>query len=134
MKEWDSNDAHDWNEKKKIADILRNLFHYFCIYDRTIFVNKKDFSYSDKQPAGFTSKEDILKNYYIFRPDILVKSHNIIIEIDGLFHFNTKKGVKQTNHRNEIYEYMGVKFVWFTTEMVQTSTLAELYQILKEKL
>lgn len=133
MKNWDSSDAHDWNEKIKVATVLKDGFSYSCFYDRTIFVSKLDFTFSDKQPK-LLNKEEILQNFYIFKPDIWIKTHNIIIEIDGLFHFNTIKGVKQTNHRNKIYDYMGVKFVWFTTKQVKESDAAELYQLLKEKL
>ena len=33
--------------------------------------------------------------------------------MDGDFHFNTKKGVRLTEKRNQYYEYMGVKFFWY---------------------
>ena len=133
MKNWDSSDPHDWSEKMKVSTVLKEVFHYYCVYDRTLFVDKYNFTFSDKHPQILT-KEEIQQKYWIFKPDIWIKSHNTIIEIDGLFHFNTAKGIKQTNHRNEIYEYMGVKFVWFTTEFVKTAEMNDIYQQLKARL
>jgi len=114
MKNWDSSDGHDWEEKKKCTEILNHFLGYRgALFDETIFVNKTTFEWQTKQPTGYESKEDLLRCWEVFKPDILIKKHNMIIEMDGDFHFNMKKGVKQTQKRNQYYEYMKIKFVWF---------------------
>ena len=52
---------------------------------------------------------------------------NLIIEIDGDFHFNTKKGVIQTNKRNQYYEYAGIRLIWYETKALNKMSDAELY-------
>ena len=113
MKNWDSNDPHDWQEKQRVVNIIRDRTGLIgAVYDETIFVHKQTFEWTTIQPKGFKSKEELMRTYEIFKPDILYKKHNLIIELDGDFHFETEKGVRQTQKRNQYYEYMGVKFAW----------------------
>jgi len=114
MKNWDSTDGHDWEEKNRMVNLLRtDLGLIGGLFDETIFVNKTTFKWQTTQPSVYENKEDLLRCWEIFKPDIIYKKHNLIIEMDGDFHFNTKKGVRQTEKRNQYYEYMGVKFVWY---------------------
>lgn len=115
MKNWDSNDAHDSVEKNRLQKILKDYFKCYCLFDRVIFISKYDYTWTDIQPNG--TKEEIYKKYYIHIPDILIKiPYPIIIELDGDFHFNTKKGITQTRNRNEIYNFMDIKFISFYTK------------------
>jgi len=118
MKDWDSSDGHDSEEKNRIALILRKL-RFYPVFDRTIFINKQNHTWTDEHPRGYNSKADLLRDYEVFIPDILIKKYNMIIELDGNFHFNTKKGVRQTNKRNEYYEYAGIRLIWFHSTMLK---------------
>lgn len=118
MSDWDSTDGHDMDDKNRIALILRKL-HFYSVFDRTIFINKQNHSWTDIHPKGYASKKDLLKDYEVFIPDILIKKYNMVIELDGSFHFNTKKGIKQTNKRNQYYEYAGIRLIWFYSDKLK---------------
>ncbi len=136
QKDWDSTDGHDMNEKNRIAKIFResNISHYHPIFDETIFINKQNFKWIREQPHGYTSKEDLWRDWDVFKPDLLFAQKNLIIELDGNYHFNTAKGVKQTNHRNEMYEYAGIRFIWYYTPDLQKMNDGQLYLDLLNKL
>ena len=135
MKSWDSTDAHDLNEKTRLAGILREHFNLRCVFDRVIFVDKETFTFTDQHPKGCLTKQEVWRDYEVFCPDILIKKPKpIIIEIDGDFHFNTSKGVKQTNKRNEFYEYMGVRFAWFHTKALNEMNDKEIIEYLRTKI
>ena len=135
LKEWDSTDGHDMNEKNRIAQSLRDshISHY-PLFDQTIFIHKQTFKWQQEQPTGYTSKEDLWRDWEIFKPDLLFAMKNLIIEVDGDWHFNTTKGVKQTNKRNEYYEYAGIRLIWFTAEQVKGWSDSKLYSELKDRL
>jgi hypothetical protein len=134
MKKWSSDDAHDWEAKKRVQDILRARWNYRCVFDRTIFIDKKTFEIHLYQPDGCTSKEDVRRKYEIFIPDIFIKTKQgyKIVELDGDFHFNTKKGVKRTNQRNEMYEYAGIKMIWFYTPKLMKMTIDEIVHTIED--
>ena len=129
MKNWDSNDAHDNVQKNRLQKILKKHFNLSCLFDSTIFISKHNFTWSVVQPND--TKEEILKNYYIHKPDILIKNPPIIIELDGFFHFNTKKGVNQTQLRNQNYSNMNVKFISFFTNQFNKITDVEIVNKIK---
>lgn len=135
QKEWDSSDGHDMTEKNRICELLRdNHIRHYPLIDQTIFINKQTFKWQTEQPKGYTSKEDLWRDWEVFKPDLLFSTKNLIIEVDGLWHFNTRKGVKQTNKRNEYYEYAGIRLIWFTAEVVKGMSDGALYLALLDQL
>lgn len=133
MKQWDCNDAHDSIEKNRLQKILKKHFNYYCLFDRTIFISKYNYTWTDIQPNY--NKKEIYKKYHIHKPDILIKiPFNIIIELDGDFHFNTKKGITQTKLRNKIYNSMNVKFISFSTKQFNKMSDIELISKIKSYL
>ncbi len=135
QKEWDSTDGHDMTEKNRIAVILRdNNIRHYPLFDQTIFINKQTHNWQMEQPSGYTSKEDLWRDWETFKPDLLFPKKNLIIEIDGDWHFNTQKGVKQTNKRNEYYEYAKIRLIWFTAAQVKEWSDAELFLQLVDRL
>ena len=113
-KNWSSDDGHDWEEKNRMINLLRSeLALQGALFDETIFVNKTTFKWQREQPKNYPTKEALLLCWEIFKPDIIYPKFNLIIEMDGDFHFNTKKGVKRTTQRNQYYEYAEFKFVWY---------------------
>ena len=132
---WDSTDGHDTGEKNRIATILRNTnIRHYPLFDETIFINKQTFKWVKEQPKGYSSKEDLLREWEVFKPDLFFPMKNLVIEIDGDFHFNTKKGVKQTNKRNEWYEYAGLKLIWYHAQTLKDMSDAQLFLDLVNKL
>ena len=132
---WDSTDGHDLGEKNRIATILRNNnIRHYPLFDETIFINKQTFKWVKEQPKGYSSKEDLLREWEVFKPDLFFPMKNLVIEIDGDFHFNTKKGVKQTNKRNEWYEYAGLKLIWYHAQTLKDMSDAQLFLDLVNKL
>jgi len=135
QKDWDSTDGHDGREKNRIAEILRiNSIRHYPLFDQTIFINKQTHKWVMEQPKGYTSKEDLWRDWEVFKPDLLFPIKNLIIEIDGDFHFNTKKGVRQTNKRNEYYEYAGIKLIWYETKALKEMSDAQLFLDLVDRL
>jgi hypothetical protein len=135
QKNWDSTDGHDGEEKNRIAVILRNNnIRHYPLFDQVIFINKQTHLWVMQQPEGYTSKEELWRDYEIFKPDLFFPLKNLIIEIDGDFHFNTKKGVKQTNKRNEWYEYAGIKLIWYEAKALKAMSDAELFLDLVDRL
>ncbi len=144
QKDWDSTDGHDMNEKNRIAQILRDShIRHYPLFDQTIFINKQTFKWQQPQPKNhsdpndhkpYNSKEDLWRDWEVFMPDLLFPMKNLIIEIDGLWHFNTAKGVKQTNKRNEYYEYAGIRLIWFTAAQIKGWSDAELHKELTDRL
>jgi len=135
MKEWDSTDAHDWKQKDRIAWLIReNNLHQFPLYDQTIFINKTTFDWRKTQPTGFESKEELLLKWAVFIPDMLYPLRNMIIEIDGDWHTNTTKGVKQTKRRNQYYEYAGIKLIIFVTKELNKMSDKKLLEVLRNRI
>ncbi len=135
QKNWDSSDAHDTEQKNRIAEILRDKhIRRYPLFDETIFIHKQDHSWVREQPKGYTSKEELWRDWEVFKPDMLFPKNNMIIEIDGDFHFNSEKGVKQTNKRNEYYEYAGIKLIWYYTKTLNEMSDGELYLSLLDQL
>jgi len=135
QKEWDSTDGHDMNEKNRIAQILHDSHvRHYPLFDQTIFINRQSHSWQQEQPKGYKSKEELYRYWEIFKPDLLFPMKNLIIEVDGNWHFNTHKGVKQTNKRNEYYEYAGIRLVWFTAAQIKGWSDAQLHKELTDRL
>lgn len=135
QKDWDSTDGHDMNEKDRISKILRNAeIRHYPLLDETIFISKQTHKWQREHPEGYTSKEDLWRDWETFKPDMLFPMKNLIIEIDGDWHFNSSKGVKQTNKRNEWYEYAGIRLIWFTAAEVKGWSDDKLYNELLDRL
>lgn len=117
MAEWE--DAHDLEAKSKVSRVMREQLHLFTVFDLPIFINKFTHQCQLEQPECYESREAILKDYIVHLPDLFNKKHGIVVEIDGNWHFNTKKGVRTTNQRNEDYELAGIKLIWLTPEEVK---------------
>jgi len=133
QKSWD--DAHDSEQKNRIGVILRdNAIRHYPLFDETIFINKTNFRWTKVHPAGYESLEKLILQWAVFRPDMLFPMKNLIIEIDGEWHTNTEKGVKQTKRRNQYYEYAKIRLVTYITKELNKMTDKELYQDLKSKL
>jgi len=133
QKEW--TDAHDTKQKDRLAWIIRdNTLHHFPLFDETIFIHKTSFGWTKIFPTGYADKEQFLRVWAVFKPDLLFPLRNLIIEIDGDWHTNTEKGVKQTKRRNQFYEYAGIKLITFVTNELNKMSDKELLEILKEKI
>ena len=130
QKDWE--DAHDWKEKNRLAYLIReNNLHFFPLFDQVIFINKTTFEWTKIHPNGFKSKEELLRQWEVFMPDMLYATKNLIVEIDGDWHFNTTKGVKQTKKRNQYYEYAGINLKVFVTKELNKMTDEEIIKELK---
>jgi len=119
MREWE--DAHDLDAKNKVSRVMRERLHLFTVFDKPLFISKVTHQVQLEQPDCYDSRESILKDYVVHLPDLFNKKHCIVVEIDGDWHFNTRKGVRQTNQRNEDYELAGIKLVWLTSAEVKDS-------------
>ena len=135
MKNWDPSDPHDWKEKIRIQDILRAKWNYKCTFDRTIFIDKATFEVHLWQPSGCLSREEVWNNYYIHVPDIFISTQSgyKIVEIDGSIHFNSQKGVKNTNLRNEHYQYAGINLCWLTADFVNEANTEEIIERIEDQ-
>lgn len=134
MDNWDSNDPHDSEQKIRISNIIHDhRLDLHPLFDETIFIHKLSMIWTRTHPAGYESKQDMLREWEVFRPDVLFPEKNAIIELDGDWHFKTKKGVKQTNKRNEWYEYVGLDLTWYYTpdfdKMDDDSIIVDLVRI-----
>lgn len=133
QKEW--TDAHDTKQKDRLAWIIRdNQLHHFPLFDETIFINKTTFEWTKIHPVGFKSKEELLLQWAVFMPDMLFPLRNMIIEIDGNWHTNTSKGVKQTKRRNQYYEYAGIKLITFVTKELNKMSDKKLLEVLRSRI
>jgi len=133
QKEWE--DAHDTKQKLRLTRLIKeNNIHHYPLYDETIFIHKTTFEWTKIHPKGFHSKEELSVQWAVFMPDMLFPIRNMIIEIDGDWHTNTEKGVKQTKRRNQYYEYAGIKLITFITKELNKMSDKKLLQVLKEKI
>jgi len=133
QKEW--TDAHDTKQKDRLAWIIKgNNLHHFPLFDETIFINKTTFEWTKIHPVGFKSKEELLLKWAVFMPDMLFPLRNMIIEIDGEWHTNTEKGVKQTKRRNQHYEYAGIKLITFITKELNKMSDKKLLEVLRSRI
>lgn len=117
MTEWA--DAHDLEVKNRLATVMREKLHLYTVFDLPLFISKVTHQVQLEQPECYESREAVLKDYVVHLPDLFNKKHGIVWEIDGMWHFNSHKGVKQTNQRNEDYELAGIKLVWLTPAEVK---------------
>ena len=82
------------------------------------------------------NKEQLESNeFWPHKPDLIVTNSErpMIIEIDGDYHFFTKRGINQTNERNKHYEKAAIRFIWLLKSEVQ-NTDTRLVSILAERL
>lgn len=125
MKEWD--DAHDLEAKGRLQRILKESLYIYTSLDTTIFINKSSAAVTLEQPTGYDSKEAILNDYFVHMPDLFSVAYpQLAVEIDGDWHFNTAKGIKQTNKRNENYDYAKIQLLWMTPKEILKSKTDEI--------
>jgi len=124
MKSWE--DDHDTNEKNRLRQLLKTYFGLHAFQDETLFFSKLTGKLSFIHQQQFTSKEDILRFYHVHRPDLFIKTRQIVIEIDGIVHWTNSHAVKRTNERNKHYEDANLQFVWLTADEVNYASNAEL--------
>jgi len=125
-------EEQDLMDKAKIARVLKGYFGLSCIYHDLFIGIHKRHRYWMRE---LTEKQLESNEFWPHKPDLIVTNSKqpMIIEIDGDYHFNTKRGIKQTNDRNQHYELAGVKLVWLLRSEVQ-NTDTRLVSILTEKL
>ncbi len=135
MKKWSSDDGHDLKQKNRLSKIIRhNHLRHYPLLDQTIFINNQDFRWTIKHPEGYKSKEELLRDWSPFIPDMLFPISKTIIEFDGSFHTDTEKGARRTKLRNQYYEYAGIKLIVYSTEEFNKMTDDEVLKDLKKKL
>jgi len=116
MSEWD--DAHDSAAKEVVSRVLREELHIHTVFDRTIFINKSTGDWQVEHPEGYASKAELLVDWDVHIPDMFSLILGLAIEIDGDWHFNTAKGRKQTNKRNQNYDFAKIKLLWMTPKEI----------------
>lgn len=109
---------YDTNEKDRVRQILRKDFGLHALQDETLFFDRETGEDKFLAPKSLT-KEYVFKKYHVHRPDLIVKDHRIIIEIDGDIHWQNSKAAKATNARNEHYEEAGFKLIWLSRDEVR---------------
>ena len=124
---------YDTNEKDRVRKILRKDFGLHALQDETLFFDRA--TGDDKfLPSKSRSKDYIFKKYFVHKPDLLVKDHRIIVEIDGDIHWQNSKAAKATNLRNEHYEEAGFKLIWLTRDEVRKLGDIELTALVRLRL
>lgn len=122
----------DLMDKAKIARVIRVYFGLSCIYhDLFIGIHKKYHYWNE----NLTKKELESDDFWPHKPDLIITNSKkrMIIEMDGDFHFFTKRGIKQTSDRNIHYESAGIGLVELLRSEVQ-NTDTSLALILAERL
>lgn len=122
----------DLNLKKNISTVLYKYFGLTTIFHEVYIGIHKRKRYWVRD---LTREQYDSNDFHIHHPDMLVTNHSppIIIEIDGDWHFLSRKGPKQTNERNQHYELGGIKLVWLTDKDADNNDTV-LAGILAEKL
>jgi len=109
---------YDTNEKDRVRRILLTDYGLHALQDELLFFDRvtgNDVYLNQERQT----KEYVFKKYFVHRPDLLVKDHRIIIEIDGDIHWQNSKAAKATNIRNEHYEAAGFRLIWLTRDEVR---------------
>lgn len=116
----------DTDEKGIVRDILLDQFDVNALQDEVVFFNKVSGHLIALDEEKF-SEEEILKRFFVHKPDLIVKSviPQIIVEIDGPVHWENSRAVKRTNARNCHYERAKLRFVWFTYDEVMNSVKSQ---------
>lgn len=109
----------DIEQKDRIRKLLRRYFDLHALQDETLFFDKQTGNQVFLNQAEYGSKEEIFKKFHVHNPDLLIKTHRIIIEIDGDWHWKGTGAVEKTNARNEHYEQAGFRMAWFTAKDVE---------------
>jgi len=122
----------DLEQKQKVARIMRTHFGKYCIFhDLSLAIHKEERWYA----RVLTESQYHSGLFYTHKPDLIVPDSSplIVIEIDGDVHWQNTKSVRNTNERNEHYEFAGFRFIWLTSREVDNSDELLAY-ILGEKL
>ncbi len=124
---------YDTDEKDRVRKILREKFGLHALQDEHLFFDKET---GEDKILGRESltKDYIFKRYHVHNPDLLVKDHRIIVEIDGDIHWKNAKVVKRTNARNEHYQTAGYKLIWLTRDEVRKKSDDELADMVLERM
>jgi len=124
---------YDTDEKDRVRKILLEKFGLHALQDENLFFDKET---GEDKILGRESltKDYIFKAFHVHNPDLLVKAHRIIVEIDGDIHWKNSKVVKATNARNEHYQAAGYKLIWLTRDEVRKCTDQELSQLISNRI
>lgn len=122
----------DLDEKGRIAGILKKHFDLNMLTDEVLFFSKSTGKMIDLPMSR--SKEELLKNYYVHNPDGYIKTHEIVVEIDGNVHWQNTHAVKNTNKRNQHYGDAKLTMLWFTRDEVKNAEEDFLVNSIKAKL
>jgi len=123
----------DTDEKNRVRKILRKDFGLHALQDETLFFDRETGRDVFLPPISLT-KDYVFKKYFVHRPDLIVKDHRIIIEIDGDVHWQNSKAAKNTNLRNEHYEAAGFKLIWLTRDEVKKLSEEQLSELMMIRL
>ena len=124
---------YDTDEKDRVRKILHKDFGLHAIQDETLFFDRETGEDKFLPPTTLT-KQYIFKKYFVHRPDLLLRDHRIIVEIDGDIHWQNSKASKATNARNEHYEDAGFKLIWLTRDEVRKLGDNELTALIRQRL
>jgi len=124
---------YDTDEKDRVRKILYTDFGLHALQDEILFFDRET-GMDVFLTESTQSKDYVFKKFFVHRPDLLIKDHRIIVEIDGDIHWQNSKVVKATNARNEHYETAGFKLIWLTRDEVRKLNDDELSNLIKTRL
>jgi len=124
---------YDTDEKDRVRKILLEDFGLHALQDEILFFDRET-GMDVFLTESSQSKDYVFKKFFVHRPDLLVKDHRIIVEIDGDIHWQNAKASKATNARNEHYEAAGFKLIWLTRDEVRKLGDIELKALVRLRL
>ena len=112
----------DFDDRANVQRVLRLQFGIPALMDEVIFISKSTGQVEVLNQKKFSSKEEIFKFYWVHCPDLKINIFKFpfVVEIDGEVHWQTSKGINQTNERNYHYETAGIKMLWLTNKEAQS--------------
>lgn len=118
----------DFDNRATVQRILRINYGISALMDEVIFISKLTGKVEKIDQRKFSSKEEIMRLYFVHRPDLLIKGFNFLFvcEIDGDVHFLTDKGIEQTNERNKHYEDAEIKMLWLTRKDAESKNVEKI--------
>ena len=108
----------DIDQKDRVRRLLQQYFDLYALQDETLFFDKQTGHQAYLNQREYGSKEEIFKKFHVHNPDLIIKSHRIVVEIDGDWHWKGNGAVKKTNERNQHYEQAGYRILWLTDKEV----------------
>jgi hypothetical protein len=120
----------DFENKATVQRVLRINFGLSSLMDEVLFISKLSGKIEKVDQRKFNSKEEILTKYFVHNPDLVIRGFNfpVVCEIDGDVHWQSSKGIKQTNTRNKHYEDAGIKMLWLTRKDAESENLEKIIE------